>query len=159
MALTHPLHTFWYFSKQRPEGSSGVCELLSCKHSKVFVQQRESQLPCTASGCGKMQIAAVHRDRYLQQSPSSCSVSLEGVQASPCAGSLMDTVLVQGADSGYMDRNLCIATAAQVPVGYCNLALQTVRQGPAPLLVLCNKMLLLLCRTPCTHWVHQTGVN
>lgn len=77
-------------------GSSGVWKLLSCKHSKVFVQQRESQLPCAASGCGKMQIAAVHRDRYIQQSPCSCSVCLGGVQAAPCAGSLRDTVPVQG---------------------------------------------------------------
>lgn len=98
LSLTDPLHTFWYFSKQCPEGSSGVCKLLSCKHSKVFVQQRESQLPCRASGRGKMQIAAVHRDRYIQQSPCSCSVCLDGVQASPCAGALMDTVLVQGMD-------------------------------------------------------------
>lgn len=127
LGLTDPLHTFWYFSKQCPEGSSGVCKLLSGKHSKVFAQERESQLPCTARGCGKMQIAAVHRDRCTQHSPGSCRVCLDGVQASPWAGSLMDTELLQGDDSGCMDRNLCIATAPQVPVGYCNSALQALR--------------------------------
>lgn len=39
----------------------------------------------------------------------------------------MDTELLQGDDSGCMDRNLCIAAAAQVPVGYCNSALQALR--------------------------------
>lgn len=90
------IYSHWFSPHLLVFGSSGVWKLLSCKHSKVFVQQRESQLPRAASGCGKMQIAAVHRDRYIQQSPCSCSVCLGGVQAAPCAGSLMDTVPVQG---------------------------------------------------------------
>lgn len=47
-----------------------------------------------------------------------------------------------------MDRILCIATAAQASVGYCNSALQTVRQEPAPVLVLCNKMLFSAVQEP-----------
>lgn len=73
LAFTDSLQTIWYFSKQCPEGRSGVCELLSCKELNVFTEtlpckEKDSRfcLPCTASGYGKVQTAAVHSNQYLQ---------------------------------------------------------------------------------------------